>query len=104
MVSPIFCGLLVPQSQLKKNILKAFCTKCESHTLRRGRTLAWGAARQGVTGAAGILQGVAGLTGVLLPGHPAPECALSRSNFLEGVFFGTMMQLRGSFLTQRLSS
>ena len=66
MVSPILCGLLVPQSQLKKNILRAFCTKCESHTGWRGRTLAWGAARQGVTGVAGVLQEVAGLTGVLL--------------------------------------
>ena len=35
-------------------------------------------------------------------GHPAPDCAASRSSISNVAFLGAMMQLRGSPLTQRL--
>ena len=51
----------------------------------------------------GVTGGVAGgLTGnFMVPGHPAPDRAASRSSILSVAFFGTMMHLRGASLTQR---
>ena len=38
---------------------------------------------------------------IMLPSHPAPDRAASRSSILSVAFFGTMMHLRGASLTQR---
>ena len=56
---------MVPQSQLKKNMLRSFCTKCKSHAFRRSGSVVCRAAGQEV---AGVPQGEAGGTGALLPG------------------------------------
>ena len=51
-----------------------------------------------------FLLGFSGLLDPCAPYHPNPGCANLRSNFFCEVFFGTMMILRGSLLTQGVTS